>query len=144
MNEWQEVLEELHAAKSIIKRLNEFWSVHRIAGKKGRLRWLRRLAKLKFRTGRNYKDLREHKYPYQGKCWVCDKSEAFFHHHIITLKNGGLNSRRNLIPCCNSCHSEIHPWIKTSSVRRHKEKKQRFVVPKGIRQLDEAFKATVE
>lgn len=45
------------------------------------------------------------------KCFVCLKA-ADCRHHIIQLQNGGQNSKKNLVSLCNSCHSEIHPWMK--------------------------------
>lgn len=45
-----------------------------------------------------------------SKCWTCDKRPEV-RHHIIALKNGGGNSRRNIISLCRRCHSLIHPWL---------------------------------
>jgi hypothetical protein len=43
-------------------------------------------------------------------CFVChEKAEC--RHHIIQLQNGGLNSRKNLVPLCHCCHKKIHPWM---------------------------------
>jgi len=44
-------------------------------------------------------------------CFVCSQP-GFNRHHIIQLQNGGINSRRNLVILCDSCHAEIHPWLK--------------------------------
>lgn len=44
-------------------------------------------------------------------CFVCGAPHQC-RHHIILLKNGGSNGKRNVIPLCNSCHAEIHPWLK--------------------------------
>ena len=44
-------------------------------------------------------------------CFVCfEDSEC--RHHIISIKNGGTNGKRNIVQLCNNCHSEIHPWLK--------------------------------
>lgn len=45
------------------------------------------------------------------RCFACG-GKPHVRHHIILVKNGGLNSRRNLIPLCHRCHAEIHPWLK--------------------------------
>lgn len=43
-------------------------------------------------------------------CFACG-AKADVRHHIIWLKHGGLNSKRNLISLCNPCHAYIHPWL---------------------------------
>jgi hypothetical protein len=45
------------------------------------------------------------------KCFVC-LGKASCRHHIIQLQNGGLNQKKNIVSLCNSCHAEIHPWLK--------------------------------
>ena len=45
------------------------------------------------------------------KCFVC-LCQAHCRHHIIQLQNGGLNQKKNIVSLCNSCHAEIHPWLK--------------------------------
>ena len=44
------------------------------------------------------------------KCFIC-LWQADVRHHIIQLQNGWINSKRNLISLCNSCHKEIHDWL---------------------------------
>ena len=45
-------------------------------------------------------------------CFACgDQAKA--RHHIIWIKNGGRNTRKNICPLCYPCHAEIHPWLKT-------------------------------
>lgn len=46
-----------------------------------------------------------------GICFVCGNT-ATDRHHIIQLKNGGINSRKNLVSLCYGCHKQIHPWMK--------------------------------
>ena len=46
-----------------------------------------------------------------ARCWCCG-SKAECRHHIIQLQHGGLNSRKNLVSLCFTCHAEIHPWLK--------------------------------
>lgn len=45
-----------------------------------------------------------------GICFVCGKP-ATERHHIIQLQNGGINSKKNVIPICRPCHCKIHPWM---------------------------------
>ena len=46
-------------------------------------------------------------------CYVC-QVPAYHRHHIITLKNGGRNTKRNRIPLCKKCHVKVHPWMQVS------------------------------
>lgn len=46
-------------------------------------------------------------------CFAC-KGTAQCRHHIIWIKNGGRNIKKNIVPLCNNCHAEIHPWLKQS------------------------------
>jgi 5-methylcytosine-specific restriction endonuclease McrA len=51
-------------------------------------------------------------------CFCCGK-KADARHHIIPLKKGGLNCKRNIISLCSTCHASIHPWMKKGSRRRY-------------------------
>lgn len=53
--------------------------------------------------------LRSHKI-----CFACG-AKAAVRHHIIWVKHGGLNSKRNLVSLCRSCHAAIHPWLLKAS-----------------------------
>lgn len=44
-------------------------------------------------------------------CFACGGTPNV-RHHIIWLKNGGRNCKRNICFLCFSCHAEIHPWLK--------------------------------
>lgn len=44
-------------------------------------------------------------------CYICDE-RADVRHHVIPLKNGGHNSFLNIRSLCNSCHADVHPWLK--------------------------------
>lgn len=43
-------------------------------------------------------------------CFACRKP-AEIRHHIISLKNGGRNTKLNVVYICRTCHSKIHPWL---------------------------------
>jgi hypothetical protein len=45
------------------------------------------------------------------ECFGCLKKPNV-RHHMIQLQNGGNNIRKNIVSLCNSCHAEIHPWLK--------------------------------
>ena len=45
-------------------------------------------------------------------CFVCG-AKATLRHHILQLKNGGHNAKRNLVSLSEPCHADIHPWLKT-------------------------------
>lgn len=56
---------------------------------------------------------KRHSLKSHSKCFAC-KNDGNVRHHIIWLKNGGINSKINLVTLCYSCHAEIHPWLKRS------------------------------
>jgi hypothetical protein len=46
-----------------------------------------------------------------GPCFVCQEP-GYARHHIIAVKNGGLNRGSNLVRLCPRCHRDVHPWLK--------------------------------
>lgn len=44
-------------------------------------------------------------------CLACG-TKAQIRHHIIWLKNGGRNNKRNVCFLCKPCHEAVHPWLK--------------------------------
>jgi 5-methylcytosine-specific restriction endonuclease McrA len=54
----------------------------------------------------------KHKITPGEKCGICKEKDAVLIHHIIQLKNDGTESPYNLVPACQECHEEIHPWLK--------------------------------
>lgn len=42
-----------------------------------------------------------------GECWVC-LGDAVDRHHVIPIKNGGRNIKRNIVPLCKACHVAVH------------------------------------
>ena len=46
-----------------------------------------------------------------GKPCGCCGGKAEHRHHIIMLKNGGANKKRNIIVLCEWCHCQIHPFM---------------------------------
>lgn len=49
-----------------------------------------------------------------GSCFCCGY-EAVARHHILPIKDGGQNAKRNLVSLCKRCHEFIHPWMRESS-----------------------------
>lgn len=47
---------------------------------------------------------------FKKKCFVCQQ-KGQHRHHIILLKNGGRNNKRNIVTLCRLHHSAIHPWM---------------------------------
>lgn len=45
------------------------------------------------------------------ECLACGNKPKV-RHHIIWLKHGGRNVKRNICFLCNYCHAEVHPWLK--------------------------------
>jgi hypothetical protein len=52
-----------------------------------------------------------HSFSRFSPCFVCGIG-ATARHHIVQLKNGGINSKKNIVSLCHQCHSTIHPWLK--------------------------------
>lgn len=48
-------------------------------------------------------------------CFACG-NKPDVRHHIIWLKHGGRNVKRNICFLCKACHAEVHPWLKTKSI----------------------------
>jgi 5-methylcytosine-specific restriction endonuclease McrA len=40
-------------------------------------------------------------------CYAC-RDQAQQWHHIVHIRNGGDDSKRNLVPVCNACHKRAH------------------------------------
>jgi HNH endonuclease len=69
------------------------------------------VRRFKFEKMRRFK--RFFKYP----CRVCNGFPVI-RHHIICLKNGGGNSKKNIISICEECHAWIHKdWMMPPSVQ---------------------------
>lgn len=51
-----------------------------------------------------------HRFESHSLCFAC-RDKGTIRHHIVWLSNGGLNSKKNLITLCKSCHAYIHPWL---------------------------------
>lgn len=61
------------------------------------------------------KDLRNrYKFKRGYQCLACG-APPNVRHHIIWLKNGGRNCKVNICYLCNTCHAEVHPWLKQKS-----------------------------
>ena len=71
----------------------------------------RRSALLVRRESFNKIKFDRHSLKSHKNCFIC-LQPANIRHHIIGLKNGGTNARRNLVSLCNHCHADIHPWLK--------------------------------
>lgn len=44
----------------------------------------------------------------QGWCWVCERESPDHRHHIVPLKHGGRNIRKNVVNLCRNCHGDVH------------------------------------
>lgn len=45
---------------------------------------------------------------YADHCYFCDTMEDLQKHHIIRVKDGGLNTPENMVLICRKCHNKIH------------------------------------
>lgn len=60
-------------------------------------------------------------------------------HHILAIKNGGLDLKSNRTVLCNLCHSKIHPWLTSQGTK----KVNAFELKKEEKDLDNAFKNAI-
>ena len=86
-----------------MKLLKEF-SEKRYFFRKKSQRMLPENIRFRFTTLKRFK-----KY-FKRPCFNCNSSPVI-RHHIIALKNGGDNRKKNIIPLCDGCHNRVHPWL---------------------------------
>jgi len=79
------------------------WSVVRVEHRKG---YKRRRRSPKY--SRNWR------LAIVSPCWVCG-TRSTARHHIIQVQHGGGNDCRNIVPICDGCHAEVHPWMDAST-----------------------------
>ena len=110
-------------AKTFWKDLMKYvrLEMEKTTNKSGRIRLMKSLSKIVIKwkrpqplaIKRDKFDANERlKRMWGRKCWVCKRKKATARHHIILLSLGGRNDKKNVIPICNDCHCEIHPWMK--------------------------------
>lgn len=88
--------------------------------REGRLELLRYCATRKIQPTQRYRKLRRRKATKlinatRYACFVCAK-RAEVGHHVIQLQHGGTNDVFNIVPICESCHADIHPWLPTEAM----------------------------
>jgi hypothetical protein len=120
--------ETIHALKQMSETLKAFWQ--RFGGRKNRgatheqadkLEALQKLGMVKFSFKRAesksslrskfefYKEAKRnprHSLKSHPKCFIC-QGPARERHHIIALKNGGKNWKKNLVSLCKGCHDKV-------------------------------------
>lgn len=103
-------------AKAAHPHLQRFWRAAETATPAMRLWLLWKFAALELPTTPEIRRwlrsrTRRHERADDGPCWVCGLSRRRVYHHIIQLKNGGTNARRNTVPICDVCHAHVHPHL---------------------------------
>jgi 5-methylcytosine-specific restriction endonuclease McrA len=54
-----------------------------------------------------------HKLSSHKHCFACRQiTNTPARHHLIWLRNGGINSKRNMVTLCFECHADVHPWLR--------------------------------
>jgi 5-methylcytosine-specific restriction endonuclease McrA len=105
-----------HEHKSFIKNclkgyLNEFWAKFNRLDKQGKIDLLKEASYQKYKYNNRYHKNRRKTFGIKNiPCQVCGKKPTCTH-HIILLKNGGINKRVNYIHLCELCHAQIHEWM---------------------------------
>lgn len=54
---------------------------------------------------------------FRARCMTCGVP-CECRHHVIQIQNGGRNEKKNLVPLCDGCHGQIHPWLDVGNKRR--------------------------
>ena len=106
----------------------KFKSIHQTDA---RLRFLSRCTEIELNNPQPYWTRRSavHRAHRGSRCQCCRASDAICYHHIILLKNGGADVKRNRILICQECHEKIHPWMK--AMREGAEMDKEFVAVVG-------------
>jgi hypothetical protein len=74
------------------------------------------LVRKQFTESKSFSILSNKFFNILSNCFICGK-ESSVSHHIILLKNGGINDALNIVPLCNKCHCAIHPWMQSKSIQ---------------------------
>ena len=98
--------------------LRKFWRKAKSVKGRERLALLQIYAEKRFPMKRSREELRRIfktsrmciSWLYKKTCFVCGEKPNV-RHHIIQLQHGGTNIHSNIVPLCNSCHAEVHPWL---------------------------------
>lgn len=56
-----------------------------------------------------------------NRCAICYENGLVHLHHIIPINCGGDNHPLNLVPLCEKCHSQVHPWLQSQIEKMRKE-----------------------
>jgi len=99
-------------AKKIIKKyLNDFWGKFNNANSQDRLDLLKEASYQKYHYWFSYLKNRKPSHRMTNiPCRVCGDKPTLTH-HIVLVKNGGINKQCNLIRLCELCHAQIHEWL---------------------------------
>lgn len=65
------------------------------------------MRKYKKSTRNKFRKLKHKNYRKDRTCEVC-RGKGSEIHHIVPIKNGGNNDKRNLLRVCVECHEKIH------------------------------------
>jgi HNH endonuclease len=91
--------------------IEKFWGKFRKTfTPEGKIELLREMAQVVLPNPIAYAVRRKGSRKKVGGCLVCAEF-GFHNHHIIQVKNGGPNDRRNLMVLCEGCHRQVHPWM---------------------------------
>jgi hypothetical protein len=98
--------------------LDKFWNKFKHLQPEAKLALLREMATIRLENPKSYqgrKNAFHHKNRKFARLFAkpcqCCGSKSEHRHHIITLRNGGPNKIKNLIPLCEWCHCYIHPFM---------------------------------
>jgi hypothetical protein len=98
--------------------LADFWfHVSQTTDRAVRLSWLKKLSAVHVRVkwGWMPEQVRARwnatRKASKGVCFVCAAQKTLVTHHVVQIRFGGSNKRRNRVVVCKGCHAAIHPWM---------------------------------
>jgi len=121
---------EYKAEKKLRPRLpHRHINFKKLLSRKWSLKELKEKSKQQIFNPNPYNIRRKKKHRPTGSCQVCG-GKSTCQRHIILLKNGGSDKRKNRINICDTCHAQIHDWMDTPK-------------PEYIAQMDMAYRNTI-
>lgn len=114
LKRWKKRKKPISSIYLQISALKHFHSQCSKANYRKRLELLKEMSILNFDNKIPYQIRRELKHPikFDKPCFCCKYNQMEVKHHIVQIKNGGMDIGLNRIGICNVCHSRIHHWLR--------------------------------
>lgn len=77
-------------------------------------------------------------------CFVCGNKKNLEIHHIVSIRNGGDSSMKNLMVLCECCHKKVHTGkVKEIFLHQQSIEKSMIIKPKCDKQLNHLIKPEI-